>query len=178
MKGKMESERENMKNTEAQKKKDRAKTQWKSPIGILAIEEDGEAITALYLDRSTDLCERENNMQESALLREAKKQLQEYFAGKRKKFDLPIKPQGTDFQRKVWTALQTIPYGETCSYGELAAKIGKPKAARAVGGANNKNPILIIIPCHRVIGADGSMVGFACGLPAKEYLLALEQKKK
>lgn len=166
-----------MKDTEAHKKKDRAKTQWESPIGILVMEEDGEAITDVYLDRSTDLCERENNTQESALLQEAKKQLQEYFAGKRKKFDLPIKPQGTDFQRKVWTALQTIPYGETCSYGEIAAKIGNPKAARAVGGANNKNPILIVIPCHRVIGADGSMVGFGCGLPAKEYLLSLERKK-
>ncbi|MBO5208192.1 MAG: methylated-DNA--[protein]-cysteine S-methyltransferase [Lachnospiraceae bacterium] len=160
-----------------------------TPIGRIKIEEDGEAITSLYLvkeasQESKDAREGaqaisgivDTTQQESSLLQEAKKQLQEYFAGERKVFDLPVKPQGTPFQQKVWSALRTIPYGETCSYGEIAAKIGNPKAARAVGGANNKNPILIVIPCHRVIGANGAMVGFGCGLPVKEYLLLLEKK--
>lgn len=115
---------------------------------------------------------------ETPLLQKAKKQLREYFAGNRREFDLPICLHGTDFQKKVWNVLQSIPYGETLSYGEVAAKIGNPKASRAVGGANNKNPIMIIVPCHRVIGADGSLVGFGGGLPAKEYLLALEGKCK
>ena len=146
-----------------------------SPIGRLKIEEDGEAITALHLCiDEVDKADEANN--ETSLLQETKEQLEEYFTGKRKEFNLPISLNGTDFQKKVWNALRTIPYGETLSYGEVAAKIGNPKASRAVGGANNKNPILIIVPCHRVIGADGSLVGFGCGLPAKEYLLALEHK--
>ena len=91
---------------------------------------------------------------------------------------MPLNPRGTDFQRAVWAALREIPYGETRSYGEIAAAVGKPKAARAVGGANNKNPILILTPCHRVIGAGGALVGFGAGLPMKEALLALEQKYK
>lgn len=146
-----------------------------TPIGRLKIEEDGEAITALHLCiDEVDKADEANN--ETSLLQETKNQLTEYFAGKRREFELPISLNGTDFQKKVWNALRNIPYGETLSYGEVAAKIGNPKASRAVGGANNKNPILIIVPCHRVIGADGSLVGFGCGLPAKEYLLALEHK--
>ena len=107
-------------------------------------------------------------------LREAAKQLKDYFAGKRTRFDLKLAPEGTDFQRQVWKALRTIPYGKTISYGELAGKIGNPKAVRAVGGANGKNPIPIVIPCHRVIGADGSLTGFGGGLETKVALLALE----
>ena len=92
-----------------------------------------------------------------------------------KDFSLPLSPVGTKFQKRVWEALQSIPYGQTRSYGEIAAQIGNPKACRAVGGANNKNPIMIFIPCHRVIGADGSLVGFGGGLPAKRYMLDLEK---
>ena len=109
------------------------------------------------------------------LLKKAAKQLTEYFAGKRREFDLPLDFTGTGFQKKVWAALLTIPYGETRSYGEIAKQIGNPKACRAVGMANNRNPIAIICPCHRVIGADGSLVGFGGGLPAKQFLLDLEK---
>jgi methylated-DNA-[protein]-cysteine S-methyltransferase len=111
---------------------------------------------------------------ETPLIKKTAVQLGEYFAGKRKIFDLPINLHGTEFQIKVWKALQNIPYGETRSYGELAAITGNPKASRAVGMANNRNPIVIIIPCHRVIGHDGSLTGFAGGLELKQQLLALE----
>lgn len=167
-----------------------------TPIGRIAIEEDEKAITALYMyDDENNGIEAEEDKSGSEydvaehelegsgriycntpLLQEAKEQLEEYFAGKRKEFDLPISSHGTEFQKKVWNALRQIPYGETRSYREIAVQIGNPKACRAIGGANNKNPIMIIVPCHRVIGADGSLVGFGGGLPAKEYLLALERK--
>ena len=114
-------------------------------------------------------------LEETELILECKKQLEEYFAGKRKTFDLPLVPKGTEFQQKVWKALQEIPYGETRTYGEIAAAIGNPKAARAVGMANNKNPIGIIIPCHRVVGANGKLVGYAGGMEKKEFLLELER---
>lgn len=106
----------------------------------------------------------------------AASQLTEYFNGKRKAFDLPLEIIGTDFRKKVWTALSEIPYGETRSYKDIAERIGIPKACRAVGGANNKNPISIIIPCHRVVGADGSLVGYGGGLDKKVMLLELERK--
>lgn len=102
-------------------------------------------------------------------------QLEEYFSGKRISFDLPIAPCGTDFQKRVWAALQNIPYGETRSYKDIACAIERPTACRAVGGANNKNPILIIIPCHRVVGSNGALVGFGGGLEMKQMLLDLEQ---
>lgn len=111
----------------------------------------------------------------SALSARADAQLREYFAGTRRAFDLPLSPQGTDFQMKVWQALLNIPYGETRSYRQLAAEIGNEKASRAVGGALNKNPIAIVIPCHRVVGSDGSLTGFAGGTDLKALLLALEQ---
>jgi methylated-DNA-[protein]-cysteine S-methyltransferase len=104
------------------------------------------------------------------------KQLREYFAGQRADFDLPLAPEGTEFQRTVWRNLRDIPYGETISYGELAKRVGNPKASRAVGAANGQNPIPIVIPCHRVIGANGKLTGFGGGLPTKEALLALETK--
>jgi methylated-DNA-[protein]-cysteine S-methyltransferase len=107
----------------------------------------------------------------------AVKQLREYFAGRRAEFDLPLAPEGTEFQRTVWRNLQDIPYGETISYGELAKRVGNPKASRAVGAANGQNPIPIVIPCHRVIGANGKLTGFGGGLPTKEALLALETKQ-
>ncbi len=106
--------------------------------------------------------------------RRVKKQLAEYFDGERRVFDLALAPDGTDFQRAVWQALTTIPYGETRSYQQIAQQIGHPKAVRAVGAANGANPIAIIIPCHRVIGADGSLTGFGGGLDTKRYLLDLE----
>jgi methylated-DNA-[protein]-cysteine S-methyltransferase len=101
-------------------------------------------------------------------------QLQSYFAGERKNFELPLVLEGTDFQKRVWTALQKIPYGETISYKKLAETVGSPKAVRAVGAANGANPIPIIIPCHRVIGQDGSLTGFGGGLPLKKRLIELE----
>ncbi|CAN5816502.1 hypothetical protein BH11MYX2_BH11MYX2_03350 [soil metagenome] len=114
----------------------------------------------------------------SAVLDRAAKQLAEYFASKRSTFDLPLAPDGTDFQRKVWRALETIPFGETWSYGELAKRIGNPTASRAVGAANGQNPLWIIVPCHRVIGADGSLTGYAGGMTAKKWLLAHEQRQQ
>jgi len=108
------------------------------------------------------------------VLREAERQLREYFAGTRTAFDLPLDFTGTDFQKSVWQALLTIPFGETRSYAQIARQIGKPKAMRAVGAANGRNPISIVAPCHRVIGANGTLTGFAGGLDAKAHLLALE----
>ena len=112
---------------------------------------------------------------ETPLIKKAINQIDEYFSGKRKTFNLPLVLHGTDFQIKVWNALQQIPYGETRSYGEIAIMIKNPKACRAVGMANNRNPIAIVIPCHRVIGSDGSLVGFGGGLGVKEKLLGLER---
>lgn len=108
------------------------------------------------------------------LIDRACEQLDAYFAGKRKTFDLPLDPHGTDFQRVVWNELSRIPYGETISYAQLSMRIGKASAMRAVGAANGRNPLPIVVPCHRVIGADGSLTGFGGGLPTKQFLLALE----
>ena len=112
---------------------------------------------------------------ETPFIKEAYKQLSEYLKGERKCFDLPFNPRGTEFQRQVWKALFDIPYGETRSYKQIAEAIGNPKAVRAVGMANNRNPLLIVIPCHRVIGANGKLVGYAAGIEMKEYLLKLEK---
>lgn len=108
------------------------------------------------------------------VLDQAARELEEYFAGERREFTVPLAPEGTEFQRKVWTALLEIPYGATVTYGEIAARIGKPKAAVAVGQANGRNPIPIIIPCHRVVGAGGKLVGYTGGLHIKKALLAVE----
>jgi len=116
----------------------------------------------------------ENNPEHPVLLRAAQ-QLQAYFAGEAKDFDLPLDAQGTAFQMRVWQALQSIPYGQTRSYAQLAALVGSPKAARAVGLANGRNPLSIIVPCHRVIGADGSLTGYGGGLENKRFLLKLEK---
>ncbi len=112
---------------------------------------------------------------DTSLLRQAARQLDEYFAGERRAFDLSLKPSGTPFQLEVLNALSTIPYGETRSYGDIAAQIGRPRAVRAVGAANGRNPLPIVLPCHRVIGADGSLTGFGGGLATKRYLLDLER---
>ncbi len=110
----------------------------------------------------------------TALTNEAATQLMEYFAGKRRTFSLPLSPKGTPFQKEVWQALSSIPYGQTRSYADIAAQVGRPKAYRAVGMANNRNPIPIVIPCHRVVGSSGDMVGYAYGTKIKRYLLELE----
>lgn len=142
-------------------------------IGI--IEENGQIIkVAIEQEMKKD----ELVKKDTQLLRKAAKQLEEYFAGKRRKFDLPLKQEGTEFRQKVWKALQEIPYGETRSYKQVAQMIGNPKAARAVGMANNKNHIPIIIPCHRVIGSNGKLVGYALGLEIKQELLELEKETK
>lgn len=145
-----------------------------SPPGRIAIAENGEAITHLYFSEEPGFPGAVP--QETALLQEAAIQLEQYFAGRRKTFDLPLAPEGTTFQLKVWRALREIPYGQTRSYGQIARITGNEKAARAVGAANNKNPISIIIPCHRVIGADGKLVGYGGGLERKAYLLELEKR--
>jgi len=142
-----------------------------SPLGIIRIEDNGSAVTAVGLDRAFI----GDFGTASPVAEIAEMQLNEYFCGKRTHFDLPLLPNGTDFQLKVWDALCRIPYGETRSYRDIAEFIGNPKASRAVGGANNKNPIMIIIPCHRVIGSDGSLTGYAGGLDVKEKLLQLEK---
>ncbi|MDY6012359.1 methylated-DNA--[protein]-cysteine S-methyltransferase [Clostridium sp.] len=147
-------------------------------IGKLAIEENGRAITDVYI--VNEEIEKDDSilLKETDLLKEASKQIKEYFEGNRQNFDLLLEPKGTEFQQKVWNALKEIHYGETKSYGEIAKMIGNEKAARAVGMANNKNPIMIIIPCHRVIGANGKLVGYSEGVDIKETLLNLEKDNR
>ena len=148
-------------------------------IGKLAIcEENGKIVLVNVVKTKEDIEEMAKNsiQKETSLIKNTKQQLDEYFAGKRKKFDIPIKLDGTDFQIKVWKELLKIPYGETCSYLDIAKRIGNPKASRAVGMANNKNKIIIIVPCHRVIGSNRKLVGYACGLDVKEKLLELERE--
>lgn len=140
-----------------------------SPIGFIKITVNNEAINEVIFVEN----EKEDNP--NALTQEVTNQLMEYFEGKRKVFNLPLSPIGTSFQQAVWEALCSIPYGETRSYGEIAKMIGNPKASRAVGMANNRNPISIIIPCHRVIGASGKLVGYGGGINKKIYLLDLEK---
>ncbi|MCL2662279.1 MAG: methylated-DNA--[protein]-cysteine S-methyltransferase [Oscillospiraceae bacterium] len=142
-----------------------------SPFGKITIESDGNAVTSVKTQSHTDPT---GEKKASTLTDIAAMQLDEYFAGKRKKFDIPINPHGTAFQLSVWKALQAIPYGKTRSYKQIAQAIGNPKACRAVGLANNKNPIWIIIPCHRVIGADGSLTGYGGGINMKKKLLEIE----
>jgi methylated-DNA-[protein]-cysteine S-methyltransferase len=142
-------------------------------LGLILIKADEKGITELTFYRSQDWSEEEN---ETELIKECKIQLQEYFKGERKEFNLPLSiTSGTEFQRKVWKELEKIPFGETVSYQDIAVRIDKPKACRAVGGANNKNKIGIIIPCHRVVGKNGSLTGYAGGTDKKEYLLNLEK---
>lgn len=150
---------------------------YESPVGMICMEEQDGAVTGVYIDKEYTTEDRRRDV-ETPVLKEARRQLSEYFLKQRKEFDLPLAPQGTEFQKKVWEALCTIPYGETRSYGEIARQIGNSKASRAVGGANNKNHIMIVIPCHRVIGANGALVGFGGGLDVKEFLLELEKQER
>ncbi len=150
-----------------------------SPLGTLRIEENGHGLTAITLVEmgcaSLSARTKLSAMDETPLIRCAVVQLQEYFTGQRSRFDLPLAPEGTPFQHRVWSLLRSVPYGQTVTYGEIAARMGNPKAARAVGMANNRNPLMIIVPCHRVIGTKGKLVGYAYGLDIKAFLLDLER---
>ena len=144
-------------------------------IGLLTVAADNTGIRyVLFPDNKYDATDRASWKRDAKALREPREQLLEYFAGERRSFELPLAPQGTPFQLNVWNALAQIPYGATWSYGELAIRIGSPKAVRAVGAANGRNPLPIVLPCHRVIGSDGSLTGFGGGLPLKQFLLEHE----
>ena len=144
-----------------------------SPVGMWLIGEEGNSIC--QVDFVGDIAP-PIGKPSSPLLEQAVEQLGDYFQGQRKTFSLPYHVKGTPFQEAVWQALREIPYGKTCSYQDIAKKVGRPKAMRAVGGANHRNPISILIPCHRVIGQDGGLVGYGGGLEAKKFLLDLEGK--
>ena len=153
-----------------------AKTE--SPIGELLLVSDGKNLIRVSMNRQKHAAEIEKDWMEKSdipVLKLAVEQLKSYFAGLLNDFDLPIAFRGTDFQKKVWRELTKSPYGQTISYGELARRVGSPKASRAVGLANGKNPIAIVVPCHRVIGANGTLTGYGGGLPRKKKLLELEQ---
>lgn len=146
---------------------------WDSPIGCLQIGMEANAVVSLSRCQSPEPAETP-----SILADTVKTQLREYFAGERAVFTFPIAPKGTPFQTAVWQALLEIPYGQTRTYGQIAAAVGNPKASRAVGMANNRNPLCIIVPCHRVIGSNHSLTGYAYGLPMKQYLLSLEAEHR
>ena len=147
-----------------------------SPVGPLLLAASDAGMHTIEFQDAKHPVKRSDGWLESGhpLLRRAEEQLGEYFAGRRRSFDLPLAPLGTPFQRKVWEALAAIPYGTTASYGQLAARVGRPSASRAVGAANGRNPLPIVLPCHRVIGANGALTGFGGGLPTKQFLLRLE----
>jgi methylated-DNA-[protein]-cysteine S-methyltransferase len=144
-----------------------------TPIGALRLVSNGARLVKIDFDGRYAECEPDSNTVDPLLARAAD-QLREYFAGGRKCFDLPLAPAGTPFQRAVWAALEDIPWGETRSYRDIAAAIGRPTAVRAVGAANGRNPLPLVVPCHRVVGSDGSLTGFAGGLAIKRRLLELE----
>lgn len=144
-----------------------------TPLGTLEITETNNAIVSIrFMDDAPTIHEA------NPLLDECCKQLSEYFEGMRKEFKLPLNPEGTEFQRSVWNLLKTIPFGQTVSYLEMAKRLGDPKVIRAAGTANGRNPIAIIIPCHRVIGSDGSLTGYAGGLGRKQWLLEHESAQR
>ena len=148
-----------------------------SPVGRLTLIGAGDDLVGLYFDNSPiAAAPRPEWARDDRRLRAAATQLEEYFAGRRTRFDLALAPRGTPFQKAVWDELLRIPYGETTTYGEIARALGKPSASRAVGGANHHNPISIIVPCHRVIGADGSMTGYGGHVSRKQILLELEAR--
>jgi len=156
---------------------------YKTRLGRFLISVDDDAVTGveLYIEDEKELTNEQLLMNyeilETEIMKETVRQLIEYLEGKRKIFDVKINPKGTEFQKKVWEALRAIPYGETRTYKQIAEAVGNSKASRAVGMANNKNPIICIIPCHRVIGGNGKLVGFACGLEVKDQLLRIENEK-
>lgn len=147
-----------------------------SPLGRICVQGDGEFVTGLYMPqhkhwRGVDSGWRQSDAPFGAI----REQLDEYFAGARRRFDLPLKLNGTPFQQRVWRELEQIPFGSTITYAQLAQRVGKPTATRAVGHANGRNPVSIIVPCHRVIGADGKLTGYGGGMDKKKWLLAWEQ---
>jgi methylated-DNA-[protein]-cysteine S-methyltransferase len=158
-------------------------SQAESPVGLLILKSDGDVLTGIYMSGAYMDVPNEvpSDLQRWVLdpaaqpLRETARQLEEYFKGERREFDLPLRLDGTEFQRRAWRNLMEIPYGKTRSYGEQAQRIGNPKASRAVGLANGRNPIPIVVPCHRVIGANGSLTGFGGGIARKQWLLAHEK---
>lgn len=157
------------------KTEDVASTILDTPIGQLFVEVNKAGVTrVLFVDKMSEVALQQNA--DDKLLSKACNQLTEYFTGMRKEFDLPLSPKGTPFQQRVWNALCSIAYGEHSSYGDLAEIIQNPKAVRAVGAANGRNPISIIVPCHRVIGKNGTLTGYAGGLTRKAWLLALESE--
>ena len=156
-------------------------TTMESPVGTLTIVASGRGVRAVLWQHEGDTRVpvgpgRGGDSDQDGVLAATVQQLQEYFAGTRTEFDLPLDPVGTDFQQSAWTALRTIAYGETVSYGEQARRMGDARKARAVGGANGRNPISIIVPCHRVVGSDGSLTGFGGGIENKAWLLDHERR--
>ena len=149
-----------------------ASVQYRSPVGMLTITEEDGFITGILAGAEG------GSSRETPLLAEAVRELNEYFAGTRKTFELPLAARGTVFQKRVWDALCRIPYGKTASYRDIAEAVGNPRGFRAVGNANGKNPLLIVVPCHRVIAADGSLGGYSAGLDIKKFLLEHESKWK
>lgn len=148
---------------------------YQTSVGLLTLSSEGDFLTEVLFGNAMkpDAVEQKNAVTDQAVL-----QLEEYFAGKRKNFTLPLLLRGTSFQKQVWQAVRTISYGQTCSYKDIAVQIKRPLAYRAVGMANHNNPIAIIVPCHRVLGADGSLTGYGGGLPLKSMLLELEQRHR
>lgn len=147
-----------------------------SPVGDLLLVADDKKLLAVLFDKKPDrtLLSKLPDGEKNEVIKETKLQLKEYFAGKRTKFDLPLHMLGTEFQRKTWGVLRKIPYGKTLSYQEQAIKLGDPNKCRAVGGANGKNPLSIVVPCHRVLGKSGALTGFGGGMDKKKFLLELE----
>jgi methylated-DNA-[protein]-cysteine S-methyltransferase len=148
-----------------------------SPIGPLTVVREGGALIWLAMSPPGGFVDAELGERTDKGFADVVQQLGEYFAGERTAFDLPLRPVGSDFELAVWDQLTRIPYGETRSYGHVAQAVGEPGGAQAVGAANGRNPLAIVVPCHRVIGADGSLVGFGGGLPRKRFLLDLEQRE-
>jgi methylated-DNA-[protein]-cysteine S-methyltransferase len=151
-------------------------TEFRSPIGLIQLRGTDRAVTGIFMEKHRhEPAQPEGAVHDGRPLRAAQRELEEYFAGERRTFSVALAATGTPFQMQVWEALRAIPYGETISYGELARRIGNPQAVRAVGLANGRNPISIIVPCHRVIGANGTLTGYGGGLDRKRFLLALER---
>ncbi len=146
---------------------------YSSPIGCLRVEDDGEALVGVSLVAECA----EAQPPQTDFQKQIAKAFDDYFSGKIQTFALPFRLRGMAFECAVWQALRTIPYSETRTYAQIAAAIGRPKACRAVGGACHRNPLLLVVPCHRVVGANGALTGFACGIETKRFLLALEQQK-
>jgi methylated-DNA-[protein]-cysteine S-methyltransferase len=149
----------------------------KTPVGSLTLACDDGGLRYVLFERSKYVPAGDTDWKRDAgvpVLREARRQVLEYFGGERRRFDLPLAPVGTPFQLRVWRALRDIPFGATCTYGDIAVRIGAPSAMRAVGAANGRNPLPIVVPCHRVIGRDGRLTGFGGGLPVKQFLLVHE----